>query len=129
MCMFVYHLFLPVFYVCMYVYILSYFVNKLEIWWLYLSPIENCINDNRKRLFFCLIILCNLSSCRTTHEFLFGALAELIDNARYVMKEKNCSFRKPCSCLCYKTAHISNGITSCTELYFAPVVNRVRTQS
>ena len=25
----------------MYVYILSYFVNKLEIWWLYLSPIEN----------------------------------------------------------------------------------------
>ena len=38
--MFVYHLFLPVFYVCMYVYILSYFVNKLEIWWLYLSPIE-----------------------------------------------------------------------------------------
>ena len=40
MCMFVYHLFLPVFYVCMYVYILSYFVNKLEIWWLYLSPIE-----------------------------------------------------------------------------------------
>ena len=37
--MFVYHLFLPVFYVCMYVYILSYFVNKLEIWWLYLSPI------------------------------------------------------------------------------------------
>ena len=24
----------------MYVYILSYFVNKLEIWWLYLSPIE-----------------------------------------------------------------------------------------
>ena len=38
--MFVYHLFLPVFYVCMYVYILSHFVNKLEIWWLYLSPIE-----------------------------------------------------------------------------------------
>ena len=38
--MFVYHLFLPVFYVCMYVYILSYFVNKLEIWLLYLSPIE-----------------------------------------------------------------------------------------
>ena len=38
--MFVYHLFLPVFYVCMYVYILSYFVNKLEMWWLYLSPIE-----------------------------------------------------------------------------------------
>ena len=29
--------YLPVF---MYVYILSYFVNKLEIWWLYLSPIE-----------------------------------------------------------------------------------------
>ena len=22
--------------------------------------------------------------CRTTHEFLFGALAELLDNARYV---------------------------------------------
>lgn len=22
--------------------------------------------------------------CRTTHEFLFGALAELVDNARYV---------------------------------------------
>ena len=35
--MFVYHLFPPVF---MYVYILSYFVNKLEIWWLYISPIE-----------------------------------------------------------------------------------------
>ena len=49
MCMFVYHLFLPVFYVCMYVYILRYFVNKLEIWWLYLSPIEkkkNLIFDN-----------------------------------------------------------------------------------
>ena len=43
MCMFVYHLFLPVF---MYVYILSYFVNKLEIWWLYLSPIEKDIWPN-----------------------------------------------------------------------------------
>ena len=30
----------------MYVYILSYFVNKLEIRWLYLSPIENTkLND------------------------------------------------------------------------------------
>ena len=40
--MFVYHLFLPVF---IYVYILSYFVNKLEIWWLYLSPIEMYADD------------------------------------------------------------------------------------
>ena len=50
-CMFVYHLFLPVF---MYVYILSYFVNKLEIWWLYLSPIEeNNPSKNRHcRLLF-----------------------------------------------------------------------------
>ena len=33
--------------VCMYVYILSYFVNKLEIWWLYLSPIEKNPYDSR----------------------------------------------------------------------------------
>ena len=39
-------LFLPVF---MCVYILSYFVNKLEIWWLYLSPIDikyHCYSNN-----------------------------------------------------------------------------------
>ena len=35
------------------VYILSHFVNKLEIWWLYLSPIEK--EKKKSKIFACKI--------------------------------------------------------------------------
>ena len=48
LCMFVYHLLFPsnvnsIVYTLMYVHIFGYLVNKLEIWWVYLSPIEHDI--------------------------------------------------------------------------------------
>ena len=49
--------YLPVF---MYVYILSYFVNKLEIWWLYLSPIEKekkILNKDQNAIITIMIII------------------------------------------------------------------------
>ena len=46
LCMFIYYLLFPpsnvnsIVYTLMYVHIFGYLVNKLEIWWEYLSPIE-----------------------------------------------------------------------------------------
>ena len=76
--MFVYHLFLPVFYVCMYVYILSYFVNKLEIWWLYLSPIE-------KKKLSTFAMNHNFKHCYTLHDFL-GSKVRFIDMLAFLCK-------------------------------------------
>ena len=64
LCMFVYYLLYfcsnvnCIVYPLMYVHIFSYLVNKLDIWWVYLSPIEeikhkknNIININKHKIF------------------------------------------------------------------------------
>ena len=51
LCMFVYYLFFfpfnvnSIVYTLMYVHIFGYLVNKLEIWWVYLYPIEKIKSD------------------------------------------------------------------------------------